>query len=138
MTNIRIFDDRNEAKNIIKKFQRKHYESANIIINGWYKDKGISCYVLNEQDGKATSIALLSTCNFDPLNVYKNPKILNYIYTAEKYRRRGFAQKLVKKLQEDGVEFSAFCDGEKSVELLRKCCCKNFGDYNGSVMMRYP
>jgi hypothetical protein len=41
------------------------------------------------------SFAILSKMDFDPWNKHKDPWTLNFIYTFAKYRKRGYAKKLL-------------------------------------------
>ncbi|CAH1106819.1 unnamed protein product [Psylliodes chrysocephalus] len=56
------------------------------------------------------------TMDYDPLNKHSRPRTLNYIYTLEEHRRRGFAEKLLLHLKER-EQFSAFCCNEESLYL---------------------
>lgn len=107
-----------------------------IMIDQWYVDKQPSCYILYENE-KPVSFVLLSQMDFDPFNKHTKPKTLNYIYTLDEHRRKGYAAALVEHVKERD-QFSAFCSNEASENLFKKCKCKNYGEMCSNVMFRYP
>ncbi|VEN61390.1 unnamed protein product [Callosobruchus maculatus] len=105
-------------------------------INQWYIDYRVSCFILYTE-GRPASFALMSTMRFDPLHQHEEPKTLNYIFTLPEHRRKGFAEHLVKHVKEKH-QFTAFCSNDSSEKLFTKCQCINHGDYNNTVMFRWP
>ncbi|KAB0790555.1 hypothetical protein PPYR_15051 [Photinus pyralis] len=130
MTNIRLFRGKEAVKEI------KRLKIDDVFLYQWYIDQGVYCYI-RYLNSKPAAFALISRMNFDPLDIHKNPKMLNYVYTLPEYRRRGYATELVTHII--GVtEFSAFCSNEESEKLFEKCNCTNHGIVNNAVMFRYP
>ncbi|CAI6364937.1 unnamed protein product [Macrosiphum euphorbiae] len=73
----------------------------------------------------AASILLLSKCDFDPLRRQKNPNILDFVYTIQSRRRKGYAAQLVTKAQQD-FQFTVFCKNDETANLFAKLkCIKN-------------
>lgn len=122
------------ASTAISKIRRLRVTSD--FVDQWYHDKQVSCYILNVDD-KPVSFVLLSTMDFDPLKKHSNPKTLNFVYTFEEHRRKGYAEKLIKHVK-TLVQFSAFCSNEASEKLFAKSGCTNHGDVNNTTMFRYP
>lgn len=109
---------------------------TDIIINQWYVDQQPSCYILYEDD-KPVTFALMSKMDFDPLNKHSRPKTLNYIYTMDEHRGKGYGAILVNHIK-DHEQFSAFCSNEASENLFKKCNCINYGEMCFNTMYRYP
>lgn len=63
--------------------------------------------------------ALLHKVDFDPLHTHVNPKVLDFIYVLEAYRRQGHAVELLQKVKENN-QATAFCNSDESVALFEK------------------
>lgn len=129
-----------QSKNAIKKMIRPivdELDEFNILhIHQWLKEQvEVKCYTLNDTDGSVVTFLLMSKCDFDPMGYHENPYTLNFIYTSKKYRRRGFACKMLLyiKYKEDTT---AFCSSDESNELFNKagfiCANKALDMYRSS------
>jgi hypothetical protein len=66
----------------------------NVFVQEWLEqDIDTKLYLLSEDDN-IRSFVLLTKMKKDPLKTHVNPYYLNYIYTFENYRRRGYAYNL--------------------------------------------
>lgn len=106
------------------------------LIEQWFHDKNVSCYILYEED-TPKSFALMSKMDFDPLKTHSPPKTLNFIFTLEEHRRKGYARQLVLHIKKSN-QFTAFCSNDDSVKLFTICDCVNHGEFNHNIMFRYP
>jgi len=89
------------------------------LITGWLNEKNnVKCFMLYE-DNIIKGFALLSKCNYDPLNVHNNPYVLNLIYTFQQYRRNNVAYALLTHIKLTNC-ITAFCSNEASINLFRK------------------
>lgn len=133
----------NNAKNIITKtIETLNLESdvdSDIIYRWLSETRTVKCYMLVDKIN-TVSIVLLSKCDFDPDRKHRDPYILDYIYTFDKYRRNNYAYKILLYLK-NKEQTTSFCDSLESENLFRKA---NY-IYNGydkitkSIpMFRYP
>ncbi|XP_050426251.1 uncharacterized protein LOC126836688 [Adelges cooleyi] len=134
-TSIKIFTTKTAVKEIGSimrkcKHQMRYFDTC--YVEQWYGDKRVFCYVLYE-DGVPVSFALLSTCDFDPMKEYANPKMLNFIYTLEGHRRKGYALQLVEHVKKNN-QFTVCCNSDDSKNLFEKSNCKRLDD----LMYRHP
>jgi len=121
------------AINFVKKFVNKYkseIDSDLKFIIGWYTvnvSHNVHVLVLYEttSDESAASILLLSKCDFDPLEQQRNPNILDFVYTIQSKRRKGYAAQLITKAQQD-FQFTVFCKNDETSNLFAKLkCIKN-------------
>lgn len=100
------------------------------IINEWVSEtRSVRCYTIKFINSvHINSFVILSKMDFDPLKLHKNPYMLNYIHTFEKYRRSGYAYKLLKFIMKCDIDISTFCSNEKSKLLFEKAGFK-LNDY---------
>ncbi|NP_001232998.1 uncharacterized protein LOC100575320 [Acyrthosiphon pisum] len=121
------------AIDFVKKFVDKYkseIDSDLKFIIGWYtvnKSRNLHVLILYEttSEESAASILLLSKCDFDPLRRQKNPNILDFVYTIQSRRRKGYAAQLVTKAQQD-FQFTVFCKNDETSNLFAKLkCIKN-------------
>ncbi|XP_022179228.1 uncharacterized protein LOC111039886 [Myzus persicae] len=120
----------NAVKKFVDKYKSEIASDSNFII-GWYtvnKSDNVHALILYEITGDektATSILLLSKCDFDPLEQQTKPNILDFVYTIRSRRRKGYAAQLITKAQQD-FQFTAFCKNDETSNLLAKLkCIKN-------------
>jgi len=121
------------AIDFVKKFvdqYKNEIDSDLKFIIGWYtvnKSRNLHVLILYEttSEESAASILLLSKCDFDPLKRQRNPNILDFVYTIQSRRRKGYAAQLVTKAQQD-FQFTVFCKNDKTSNLFAKLkCIKN-------------
>jgi len=121
------------AIDFVKKFVDKYkseIDSDLKFIIGWYTvniSRNLHVLILFEttSEESAASILLLSKCDFDPLRRQKNPNILDFVYTIQSRRRKGYAAQLVTKAQQD-FQFTVFCKNDETSNLFSKLkCIKN-------------
>jgi len=121
------------AIDFVKKFVDKYeseIDSDLKFIIGWYTvniSRNLHVLILYEttSEESAASILLLSKCDFDPLRRQKNPNILDFVYTIQSKRRKGYAAQLVTKAQQD-FQFTVFCKNDEASNLFAKLkCIKN-------------
>jgi GNAT superfamily N-acetyltransferase len=106
-----------EAKDFIKMiyqtFQFKNY------IDTWLNhDNDVICITLYNKEDPVT-IALLHRLDFDPLGIYNKPILLDYIYTYDIHRNKGYASKLLQRIKKNN-QIQGFCDSVKSITLFKK------------------
>jgi len=121
------------AISFVKKFVNKYkgeIDSDLKFIVGWYTvnmSHNVHALVLYEttSEESAASILLLSKCDFDPLKQQRNPNILDFVYTIQSKRRKGYAAQLITKAQQD-FQFTVFCKNDETSNLFAKLkCIKN-------------
>ena len=79
-----------KAKQKALEFAYTHPE-LNYIVFKWYNDsRPVKAYFLYCNDVLMT-IALLRKCDVDPYAEYKNPYMMDYMYTVPEHRRTGMA-----------------------------------------------
>ncbi|CAG9831341.1 unnamed protein product [Diabrotica balteata] len=130
MEKIELFRGPNAVRKI------KQLNLDDILIDQWIQNMKVTCYILYVS-GEPASFVLLSKCDFDPLGHHDAPRVLDYIYTLPKYRRKGYAYKLMEHVKKNN-QFTAFCSNDESERLFLKCKCINHGLMNYNVMFRHP
>lgn len=109
-------------------------DEMTLFINQWAKDTGIFSFIYYH-DETPVSFILFSSMLYDPLNIHKKPRTLNFIYTLRNFRRGGYASKLIK-FSKEHVEFTAFCVTDISENIFKKSGCQYYGLFNGLPMYR--
>jgi len=132
MDSIKVYTN-NNARTIIKGIMGNVNSDDKQYIKQWLNDVIIKCYCYFYEN-KIVSFALLSKCDYDPLNEYSNPYILNYIYTFEQYRRKSFVSSILDKVKKSET-VTAFCSNDISEKLLEK---NGFSYIDGICCYRYP
>jgi GNAT superfamily N-acetyltransferase len=98
----------------------------------WMNDDNSRCYYIEDDKDKIICFALYADMDFDPLEQFSNPVKLHLIHTRPDYRRKGYAEFLLKMVNRTESQVSAFSTGEKcSIELLEKCRYRTNGEYLG-------
>jgi len=83
-----------KAKQKALEFAYTHPE-LNYFVFNWYNDsRQVKAYFLYCNDVLVT-VALLRKCDMDPYAEYKNPYMMDYIYTVLEHRRSGMALHLL-------------------------------------------
>jgi GNAT superfamily N-acetyltransferase len=82
-------------------------------------DNDVICIILYNKEEKPVTIALLHRLDFDPLGIYNKPLLLDYIYTYDIHRNKGYASKLLDKIKKKN-QIQGCCDSGKSVRLFEK------------------
>ncbi|CAH0547148.1 unnamed protein product [Brassicogethes aeneus] len=118
MVNVQFFMGCSASRKI------RQLKIKNDLIDQWYHDNKITCYILIVNE-KPVSFALLSSMDFDPLLQHTNPKTLNYIHTLEKHRRKGYALELINHIMGRN-EFTAFSCNTESKEPFKRSNCSNY------------
>lgn len=92
---------------------------SGMVVAGWLEEQvKVECYGLC-LGTKIVTIVLLSKCEYDPYKTHDDPYTINYIYTYPKYRRKGFACEILRRLKTI-KELTAFCDNDESEMLFKK------------------
>jgi GNAT superfamily N-acetyltransferase len=99
-------------------------------VEGWSNEK-FKVAISNN----GNSIALMHKMDFDPFGKHSNPWVLDMIYTAREYRRRGLASQILQALK-GKYEITAFCSSESSENLFRGNGYTCVGEYNHVPMYR--
>lgn len=121
--------------NATRKIKRLNIK-RNMFIEQWYLERKKMCYILYKNKVPIT-FALISVCDFDPKKIHTNPKVLNYIFTFEKYRRKKYALTLISFIKKYN-EITVFCSNEASENLFKRAKYLNYGYLNNVLMFRYP
>lgn len=112
----------NKAKNTIKNIKKglnEVYSYDKQIIERWLAEtNNVKCFILYENEIIKT-FALLSKCDYDPLNTHSNPYILDFIYTFIPYRRNKLAYKLLLYMK-NANNITSFCSNDESFMLFQK------------------
>ena len=127
-----------------RKFVRKQFAHGDYInhadaIKQWLSEGYVKCYTICE-NGTFICVALLSKMDRDPRGVYNKPYTLNYIFTKEDSRKKGYALKMVKYLQ-GKEEICTFPENQTSVNLFDKAGYVNYGQVSDVLsipLYRYP
>jgi len=90
--NFKILED-NLAKSFINDSESFENMRDLLYFTEWFDENNVKLYLLYEDD-IIKSFALLSKMEKDPLRKHLNPYHLNYIYTFENERRKGYAYNL--------------------------------------------
>lgn len=91
--------------------------------NSWLAETVIvKAYCLFGDNGCLLSIALMSKCEYDPLDRQTNPMIINYIYTLPQQRRKGYGSILLNHMK-SREEFTAFTCSPESEGIFSKNGC---------------
>lgn len=109
-------------------------------ITEWLENKFVKLYLLYNENNILMSFVLLNKLEKDVLKKHKNPFYLNYIYTFEKYRRKGFAYLLSLELKKEH-ETTIFCTDDISQNLFKKAgfIFNDFDPlYKSFPIYRYP
>jgi GNAT superfamily N-acetyltransferase len=109
----------------------------NSMINEWINADETYFYAILNKYGYIISFVLLSTSDFDPLDIHNDIKFIHYIHTFPNYRRKGYASKLIKKIQYDN-NFYTFCETKESKLLFINNNCLQVRNYMGIYLFRYP
>ena len=89
----RVFTSTKATQKVLE-FVYMHPE-LNYIVSKWMNDhRPIKAYFLYCNDSVVT-IALLRKCDNDPYCEYKNPYMIDYMYTVPEHRRSGMALHLL-------------------------------------------
>jgi GNAT superfamily N-acetyltransferase len=111
-----------------------------IYVTEWLENKLVKLYLIYNEDNILVSFALLNKLDRDVLKKHKNPFYLNYIYTFEKYRRKGYAYQLSLEIKKD-LETTIFCTDDISQNLFKKAgfIFNDFDPlYKSFPIYRYP
>lgn len=129
----------NKGKKYIKKIIKNIDEDYGMVfINRWLEENNeVLCYNLCVNN-EVVCFCILSKMDFDPLNTYKNPYTLEYIYTFKNHRRNGYGLKMLEYLKSK-LEITAFCCNKPSVGMFFKAKYITIpsGDWD-NVMFRTP
>lgn len=117
------------AKNFINNISEF---SSNIFVNQWIQEINDVFCIINSKNGELICIALFHKLDYDPLHTQIKPLLLDYIYTFEPYRCRGYARSMLNKIIKKNT-ITAFCNNDSSISLFKKCGCSVI---NG--MARFP
>lgn len=107
-----------------------------LMIYQWLTEQNIFCYIYF-LDGAAVSFALMSTMAYDPCGKHDRPNTLNYIFTLQNYRRKGYAYKLIQHIK-SRHQFSAFCYETSAINLFDKCRCIDMHPTQRNKLFRFP
>ncbi len=83
------------------------------IVNGWISEiHDRDTLIISSLDAsrKFISFALLSRMDFDPFEKHKNPWCLNFIFTIQESRNKGYAKNLLYRLRLYNKEVTVFVD----------------------------
>ena len=132
---IQLLINRN-AKQTIRKHLKKEQLSASeyTYVDRWLREsRTVKCYI-NRDDETICSFALLSKMDYDPEKKHTNPCMLDFIYTAPKYRGSHRAYDLIMHLKER-EQMTAYCSNSMSENLFEKA---GFSSGEHTHMYRYP
>ena len=121
MNEVRIYLDDIKSRRHIQKLYNKHFfENDTIYVKQWMNEVcSLKCYELIENN-EICALALLSKCDFDPLQNFRDPWILNFIYVPTNKRMKHHATRLLTFLK-DRVELTAFTSTRISNKLFSSC-----------------
>jgi hypothetical protein len=109
----------NKAKQIIKLITKEINDKNKQYIVKWLNEQNnVKCFVLYENN-IIKGFAILSKCDYDPLNKHINPYILDLIYIFQQYRRNNLAYELLIYLKSTNC-ITAFCSNNESIMLFKK------------------
>ena len=115
---------------VMKFLQRKgNEEFVCECINIWRSKKDKKIYLIKNEKNEISAFAILHKMDFDPLNIFKNPYLLDLIYVFEQYRRKGYALKILEKLKDNREELTMFCSNDSSINLFKKAGYDYVGGY---------
>jgi hypothetical protein len=109
----------------------------NPFIQQWLQETyPVFCVIkYNEENTYPVCFALLHKMDFDPLNIFDKPVLLDYIYTMPKCRRNMHAYKLLIRIIKKN-KVIGFCCNDESEKLFIKC---GFSYHpNNQFMVRFP
>ena len=130
------FLDNEEAKTFIKNL---NILEGDVYIKEWNDEKNIKLYYLEEEDN-ILSFCLLSNMKHDPLKIHEFPCYINYIYTFENFRRKGYAYQLLLEIKKR-EHTTIFCTDDISKNLFIKAgfIFNNLDPlYNSLPIYRFP
>lgn len=132
---IQLLVNRNAKQTIRKHLKKVKLSNAEYTyVDRWLgESRDIKCYI-NRDDETICSFALLSKMDFDPEKKHTNPCMLDFIYTAPKYRGSHRAYDLIMHLKER-EQMTAYCSNSISENLFEKAGF-NFEPYR--CVYRYP
>lgn len=116
-----IIEYKKDAKMLIRElFTIENKLIFNSIVNVWLCEESyrVICIIL-QKENKPVSFALLHKMDFDPINIYNKPVLLDFIYTFDDERNKGYASKLINKIKKNN-QITGFCDSDKSISLFKK------------------
>ena len=89
------------AKELMKTYSKFQTLNENPFIKEWINeaDYNVQLYVLYGDDDDIKSLATLTTMKKDPLGIHLEPRQLQYIYTFDENRRKGYATFLLQELK---------------------------------------
>ena len=106
-------------------------------IQSWLlKNRQTKIYILYD-DNSIVSFALLSKMNFDILNHHKNPVLLDFIYTLENRRMKGYATQLISELQKK-EELNVFTNQIDFLKMLKKNNFRQERYNSNTILSSYP
>ena len=89
--------ENNDARECMKTYTKL---LENPFIQEWLDDPSdILMYILYDDKDDVKSFATLTMMKKDPLNIHSHPKQLQYIYTFDENRRKGYATHLLHELK---------------------------------------
>ena len=112
------FLENDKSKNFIKENENFKNILKDPFIVEWLDEKNVKLYLLYKDD-ILVSFAMGTILKKDPLKTHVNPIYLNYIYTFEKYRRKGYSYFIAIELK--NIEnTTVFCTDDISQNLFKK------------------
>jgi len=129
-----IIENDSKAKQLVTSFTELCDDP---FTQGWLKETyPVFCVVkYNETKTNPICVALLHKIDFDPLHIFDNPVLLDYIYTMTEHRRNNYAYNLLRKIMKKN-KVVGFCCNDESAKLFVKC---GFSYHpNKHWMVRFP
>ena len=125
------------AKTFIKDYVKLEDD---VYVKEWNKEKNVKLYYLKDTEDNILSFCLLSNMKHDPLKIHEFPCYINYIYTFEKFKRKGYAYELLLEIKKH-EHSTIFCTDDISKNLFTKAgFIFNTYDplYNSLPIYRFP
>lgn len=129
-----IIENGSKAKQLVTSFiELRDDPFTQLWLNHSYP---VFCVVTyNETKTNPICVALLHKIDFDPLHIFDNPVLLDYIYTMTEYRRNNYAYNLLRKIMKKN-KLIGFCRNDASAKLFVKCGFSYHPDKHW--MVRFP
>lgn len=115
--NIKILENEN-AKNFVNTDNNFRAILDDVYIKEWLEEKNVKIYLLYE-DENLKSFVLLTKISKDPEKIHKNSVYVNYVYTFNEFRKKGFALRLLNELKII-EEMTVFCTDDITKNLFIK------------------
>lgn len=117
-------------------FKDELSSNQQFIVDSALKEKFLIMIVIYSKENEIIGFSLVHKVSFNPFLNHTKPSVLDFIFIREKFRRNGYALKLLDCATKSHLQLTAFPSNEASNKLFLKAGYKVKGILNGCLVMQ--